>query len=107
MDEAALHAMLREYLEGDARKENRELRRDLSTLAERIARLEALQGVQQQELTDTQRLRLPPPGWAPPSAPPRKNSHSAFPRIVAHLLDPKVLVLIGGLIGWLSHHFVK
>ena len=109
--------MLREYLEGDVRRENRDLRRDLSTLAERVARVEALQqaaiqAAQHADLTDTQRFKLTAAGiqiapWAgPPSAPPR-GRHSAFPRVLVHLLDPKVLIPLSAFIGWLAHHVVK
>jgi hypothetical protein len=107
--------MLREYLEGDLRREVRTMGERLSTFGERMARIEAIQqaSIQHQDLTDTQRLRLTAqgiqvlPGWAPPSSPPRRDKNSVFPKILIHLSDPKVLIPLSALIGWLSHHFVK
>lgn len=103
--------MLREYLEGDTRKELRMLQDKMAALGERCARLEmALQMAQHQEMTDTQRLKMTPQGpvqmpWNVSVMPPSRPK-SSFPRALAktfeHLTDPRVLVILAGLATWLA-----
>ena len=126
VDEDRLHAILREYL--DPNRAIRELERDVSSIRERLAKLEATKEEEnRKELSDSANFHLGPGGpvrtpWgamvplAPPmgaasekrdSQRPSRRRDSVFPRILLHLTDPRVLVVVSAAVAWLIGHFTK
>lgn len=126
MDEDRLHAILREYL--DPNRAIRELERDVSSIRERLAKLEATKEEEnRKELSDSANFHMGPGGpvrtpWGAivPMAPPMSGSlektqstrpshrhDSVFPRILLHLTDPRVLVVLSAAVAWLIGHFTK